>query len=248
MGGGSTGDSERNENTNGSRCSSVDSNRTWERKGSESKLVVGNSEEVIKGCKWCWSCGFINDLYVGSKNEQIFGVEFKNVNGNLSEAFLSARAEIVAAIGIELTKGPKREIVSAGRLRLVNDEQAKSIEEDRAFGVVQQMIGSALTKAKTGHLNVTSAGTEAVTNHTSKVDALRSEINTYSLEFASQKWDGTNSTVKTSGAYRVESSIFHVKATGSASIKGSNITAAAGGSTLVCAGGKVKLNKHLVVG
>jgi hypothetical protein len=244
---GGNGDSQRNENTSGSRCSQVNSNRTWERKGSETKLTVGDSEEVIKGYKWCWSAGYVQDMYLGSKNEQIFGVEFKNVNGALVETFAALRAEIVGAVSTELNKGRKWEIVNAGRLRVVDEREAKTIEEKRVVGQMREVIGSSSWRAGSGLMSL-GTGTLNSTDVTSKVTDFKSEVDSYKLEFGKQQWNGTNYTVK-AGSYRVEAMIFHVKASGSASVKGSNITAQAkGGGKVICAGGKVKINNHLVVG
>ena len=244
---GNGGPGQRNEKTDGDAFSNTDSDRGWDVQGPATKVVVGNGEEVIHGWKFCGSMGAVEDFFLGTKNEQIFGVELKIVVGYLIEKFAGAKGDFVVAASAEIDKSSKTQFDPAGAKDYVSEEKAKANEEDELIVSLDQEIG----KAEMRIVNLKEfAGLdkENATSMKAEIDTINADVKTYKADLGSVKWDGTNYSFTVSGAYRAKADIHHMKASGAVELKGSAFTSAAKGNTIVCAGGKVKFNKHLVSG
>lgn len=234
--------------TGGSWFAHLFANRQDQVQGDQTSFVQGNSDEYVHGSKSSYVFGVVEELYLGTKTEMIFGVETKILLGGLLETMGGAKLEAVVAITIEMEKGKKWHIPAGGKFKLTPDETVVADKEDQLIGAATDRIGQLRQKVAT-EIDKVAEWVEKSTTLTERVTSLKQKIASYEEQFGTVKWSGTDFTRKVTGTEKLTAAIWHVKASGSATITGSSKIVLDGkGGVVELSGGKVTLNKQVVAG
>jgi hypothetical protein len=210
-------------------------------------LVHGNSETYIRGTKLSTTVGNLNEVFLSSKTELVGGTEVKLDLAIFYVGFVGLKNELELAAEFKYDHGLNQELAPSHQ-RKTGKRTEKATEREEFLGQLKKECADSSISSAKGR-RVIAQMTRQYTKAKKDLKAAKDTIGAYSGEFGDVVWDQGNSTEQCSGKYKINAGgEFEVEAGGAHSIKGSKVwVKKKGGADIHCAGGKVKINKNLVV-
>ena len=222
---------------------------TFERdtQGDGFKMIGGDKGDFVKGLRLVTTVANGNEINLGGKNEEVWGLELKYTRPRLSENFFLSKNSVTIAVTFESNSEDREKFSPTTSTRQQSGATAMSPHVQELTGKTKEKYERLVARGTKLAQKMTTLTTKATTIQ-QQASKLKAEVSVFDGQWGDVVWKADKWTEACSGAYTVDTGKWEVDSKGAVEIKGSTVKVRHSGLAGVeCAGGKVKIGRHLVI-